>query len=288
MFKIVSDGSCDLPDGLQKKYDITVVPFYVTFDGAKYYKEGVDISVKEFYNVLTSQVVYPKTSLPSVSDYMDAFRPALVAGEDVLCFCITSKFSGSIQSAINAKNIALEEFPGRTIEVIDSTLCTFAEGTLVLEACRLRENGSSLSETVEVINVVKHLHKAYFTVDSLEYLQRGGRIGRVSSFAGSILNIKPIIVLEKGELHPISKVRGRKKAMSEILNIIDREIGGAYNKYNFNVIHSEEPGDADYFIDYLQNTKKAAVLHSPIEIGITVGTHIGPTVVGIIYSPKVM
>jgi DegV family protein with EDD domain len=127
-----------------------------------------------FFN---SPTVFPKTSMPSVQDYVDVFTPIVKAGEGVLCICITTKFSGSYNSAVNARNMLLEDYPDAKIEVIDSTLNTVEEGIFVREAARMKAAGLSLEESVQALERIKSTGRIIFTVGSLDYLIHGGRIG---------------------------------------------------------------------------------------------------------------
>ena len=143
-FHIISDGSCDLPVELTEEKNITVVPFYVSFDDEHYQKEIVEIGIRDFYQQMVDRKgVYPKSSMPSTQDYVDVFLPYVKQGLPVVCICITTKFSGSLQSAVNARSLVLEEHPGAQITVIDSTLDTVLQGLYVLEAVRLRDGGEA-------------------------------------------------------------------------------------------------------------------------------------------------
>ena len=155
-FHIISDGSCDLPMELTKEKNITVVPFYVSFEEGKYQKEMVEIGVREFYQKMVDHPdVYPKSSMPSVQDYLDAFLPYVKAGTPILCICITTKFSGSMQSALNAKAILEEEYPESQIYVCDSCVNTVLQGIYVLEAVRLRDAGAGYQESIDRLNEIK-------------------------------------------------------------------------------------------------------------------------------------
>ena len=191
-FHIISDGSCDLPLELTKEKNITVVPFYVSFEEGKYQKEMVEIGVREFYQKMVDHPdVYPKSSMPSVQDYLDAFLPYVKAGTPIICICITTKFSGSMQSALNAKAILEEEYPESQIYVCDSCVNTVLQGIYVLEAVRLRDAGAGYQESIDRLNEIKSSGRIFFTVGNMEYLKHGGRIGKVASVAGSLLGIKP-------------------------------------------------------------------------------------------------
>lgn len=155
-FAVISDSSCDLPEEVVASKDITVVPFYVSFDGNTYKKEGVEIGVREFYSeMVTHPDIYPKSSMPSIQDYVDAFLPFVKAGIPVLCICITTKFSGSMQSALNAREMVLSQYEEAQIEVMDATVNTVLQGLFVLEAVSMREEGLSLFEAAAALDGIK-------------------------------------------------------------------------------------------------------------------------------------
>ena len=220
-FHIISDGSCDLPLELTKEKNITVVPFYVSFEEGKYQKEMVEIGVREFYQKMVDHPdVYPKSSMPSVQDYLDAFLPYVKAGTPIICICITTKFSGSMQSALNAKAILEEEYPESQIYVCDSCVNTVLQGIYVLEAVRLRDAGAGYQESIDRLNEIKSSGRIFFTVGNMEYLKHGGRIGKVASVAGSLLGIKPIITLKEGEIFPSGIGRSRRKTVDKTIDLL--------------------------------------------------------------------
>lgn len=287
-FQIFSDSSCDLPIELIEQYNIRVIPYYITFDKETYYKEHEEISNEEFYKKLATKV-FPKTSLPSVQDYMNAFKEAIEAGQDVLCFCLTSKFSGSYQSAVNAKSILEEDYPDAKIVVVDSIQATAGQGLVVLQAARMKEAGFEMDKVVEKIESIKNTARIMFTVDSLEYLQKGGRIGKVTSLAGTMLNLKPMIVLKEAELMPYSNVRGRKKALEKTLAMVVEyfeENNESYDDYDFcmaNATTMEETMMVREKVEALIGRK----LDYPIfQIGVTIGTYTGPGALGICFIKK--
>ena len=190
-FHIISDGSCDLSPELAQEKNITVVPFYVSFDDEHYFKENVEIGIRSFYQQMVEKKgVYPKSSMPSIQDYEEAFLPFAKTGMPVICICITTKFSGSMQSALNARTLVLEKYPQAEITVIDATINTVLQGLYVLEAVSLRDQGVSYQDTVARLEEIKSTGRIFFTVGNMEYLKHGGRIGKVSALAGSVLDIK--------------------------------------------------------------------------------------------------
>lgn len=285
-YKIISDSSCDIPEELTKSLEIDLVPYYVSFDTIKYYKEIEEIKPKDFYDKIVLEKLFPKTSLPPIQDYIDIFEKYLSNDIDVLCMCLSAKFSGSYQSAHNAKSILLEKYPNRRIEIVDTMQATGGQGLVVYEASLMQKNGYTLDMVIEKIELVKKTARINFTVDSLEHLQRGGRIGKAGALAGTILNIKPIIVMENGELVPEGKVRGHKKAIKEIITKTAREINGNAHKFHICVIKSHRNNDALTIAEILKNDYQIDILQPIFDIGVTIGTHAGPTALGICYIQK--
>ena len=209
-YQIITDGSCDLGTEIAKQHDIHVVPFYVSFDGEKYQKELEEVSVRDFYQQMVDHPkLFPKSSLPSIEDYIEAFQVYAAKGIDIICICITTKFSGSYNSARNAAELVREEYPSIRITVIDSTVDTVLQGIYVLEAARMRQNGLSYEETIARLEQIKGSGRIIFTIGSLDYLVAGGRIGKLLGLAGSTLGLKPLIILKEGEIFSGGITRSR-------------------------------------------------------------------------------
>jgi DegV family protein with EDD domain len=284
--KIVSDSCCDLSEALADKYGISIVPFLVSFDGSTYYKENIEITNKEFYKVLRTENVYPKTSLPTIETYAEEFKKHTDAGHDVLCFNLTSKFSGSHQSAVNAAELVNDELGEVRVYVIDTIVATVAQGAVAIEAAKMRDAGLSAAEIYEKVNVLKESCILYITVDSLAYLQKGGRIGKASALAGSLLNIKPVIVLRNGELAPIAKVRGRKKALNELAGNVVKDVGGRLDDYEFFAVQADVPEEIGEYVLMCEREYGIKLSLPLAEVGVTIGAHVGPAAVGIGYVKR--
>jgi DegV family protein with EDD domain len=278
--KIITDSAADLSQELYKKYDIGVVPFYITFDKVKYYKENIDMTVPEFFRRLRTEKTFPSTSLPTAEDYSQALRPFLSAGQDVVCLCITSKFSGSHSSAALAANELKEEFPERVIRVIDSIQASIGQGVLLMELVKMRDAGRDANEIADRAEVIKHSARVFLTLDSLEYLQKGGRIGKASALAGTILNIKPIITMVNEELHPTAKVRGRQNAIDRVIKMNDEYCGQRRADYSVMLLNSDSLDEA-ILVEKRMISMGYSFEHPIQSLGITIGSHTGPTVVGI-------
>ena len=286
-YKIIADTSCDMPAVVFAEKNVTYVPFNVSFDQQNYIEELKDITPDAFYEKIITEKLFPKTSLPSVQTYMDAMEAELKEGKDVLCLCLSSKFSGSYGSAVNAANILSEEYPERIIRVVDTTCATGCEGLMVLEACRMRDADMEIDSVVEKLDKMKESACLYVTVDSLDHLQKGGRIGKASAMAGAILNIKPIISMKDGELQPEGKVRGSKKALKTIMDLSREKMGSEKEQYRVLLVRGEKERheSAVEMADELR-TEGYDVYEDVWTVGITIGAHIGPTPIAICMMKK--
>ncbi|HHU74687.1 MAG TPA: DegV family protein [Clostridiales bacterium] len=288
-YQIFSDSSCDLPVSLLEQYQIQLIPFYLSFDAENYYKENIEISNEEFYEKLMQKNVFPKTSLPSVQDYIKAFKPVLEEGQDLICLCLTHKFSGSFQSAVNAKQILEEQFPEAKIHIIDSIQATAGQGILLLQLAYMKEAGYPIEKCVEDINHLKSTARIMFTVNTLEYLAKGRRIGKVTSLAGDMLDIKPLIQLKEAELIPYSKVRGRKKSLNKIFMMVEeyfKETGENPKKYDFCIANATTMEDALYLQGLLEDFIGRKINYPIFQIGVTIGSYVGPGGIGICFVKK--
>ncbi len=287
-FHIISDGSCDLPEELVKENNITVVPFYVSFDDEHYLKENVEIGIRDFYQQMVDQKgVYPKSSMPSEQDYMEVFTPYVKEGLPVICICITTKFSGSMQSAVNAKEAMLEEYPDARITVIDSSVDTVLQGLYVLEAVKLRDKGTDYEAAVKRLEEIKGTGRIFFTVGDMEYLKHGGRIGKVAAVAGSVLGIRPVITLKEGEIFPSGIGRGRKRTTEKAIELLAGYLEKAPKSIDhysitvgFGYDHEEAVEFRDHALEVLRG-KGYDIPEIPIfQIGATISVHTGPYPLG--------
>ncbi|HHW66946.1 DegV family protein [Defluviitalea raffinosedens] len=285
-FVILSDSSCDLPDSLLKEYNIELIPYYVSFDQTTYYKEREEITLENFYHILRNQNVFPKTSLPSVDDYMKTFIKYIQDHKNIICFCLTSKFSGSYQAAVNAKNILEEEYPEAKIEVINSIQATAGQGLIVLQAAKMKKAGYSMEDIIKNIEVLKETARITFFVDTLEYLEKGGRIGKVSALIGGVLNFKPLIVVKDGELNPYGKIRGRKKALRKIIEMAEEIVQNNFDSYEFCIAEGDCIEEAEALKSMLEEEWNIKIDLPFFKIGTTIGTNTGPDTIGICFIKK--
>ncbi len=286
--QIVSDGSLDLPQKLTEEKDIEVVPFYVSFDSETYKKEVVEIGIRDFYQEMVDHPdVFPKSSMPSVDDFYHVFEKSAKENIPVICICITKKFSGSLQSATVAKGMIEEKYPQAKITVIDSTVNTVLQGLFVLEACRLRDMGMDYEEIVDKILPIRETGRILFTVGSIDYLQHGGRIGKLAGIAAGALGIKPMITLKEGEIFSSGLARGRIRSMKKVVEMTREyldEVNARPGEYNFCIGYGYDYKEAVKFREMLKDLVKERLGIEEIgiyQIGATIGVHTGPYPIGI-------
>ncbi len=289
-YRIVADGSCDLPPELCRSKDIDVVPFYVSFDSENYMKEIVDMPIRKFYEQMVEDpTTFPKSSMPSVQDYVDVFKPVVEAGKAVICICITTKFSGSYQSAMNAKEMLLENYPDARITVMDSTVDTVLQGLFVLEAVKMYEARLPYEKVIEELESIKSTGRIFFTVGNIDYLKHGGRIGKLAGLAGSVLGIKPLITLKEGEIFPSGVSRSRKKSLEKVFELLWQylqEVNAVSGEYSICVGYGYDIAEAEEFrkgaVSFL-NEKGYAITDMELQkyqIGATISVHTGPYPLG--------
>ena len=285
---IISDGSCDLPDDLVREKEIGVVHFLVSFDGDQYKKEGVEIDLNEFYQRMVDEPrTYPMTAAPSPQDFYALFEPRAKEGQDILCVCISTKLSSSLQSAQIARDMLKETYPGVRVALLNSLACTLMQGACVLEACRLRDAGCTLDETVQRMQALIKTGRILFTVGNLDYLYHGGRIGKVTSIAGALLNVKPLITLQDGEIHSSGIRRGRKNSLLGVVDLLIsylKESRCTPDDCTILIGYCHDAGEAESFRALtMERLRKVFGEVAPLRlcrIGATIGVHAGPHSIG--------
>lgn len=273
MIRIVTDSSCDLPDELVARHRITVVPLTIRF-GDEDLVDREELTVDRFWDRLTTGEVTPETAAPSIGRFHQAYGALSDAGADgIVAVMISSGISATHQSAALAADQLVSGIP---VRVVDSRLVSGALGLCVLAAAESAEAGGTIDEVEAAAVEASRAINLFATLDTLEYLKRGGRIGGAAAFFGGLLDVKPLITFDDGVVHPGGRVRTRRKAVEAILDHLDA-IGG---EAIVGVIHSD-PDDLDDFVERLADH---GVEDPPMfRLGPVVGTHAGPGVVGIVY-----
>jgi len=287
MFQIISDGSCEFSKEEANKYKVDVVPFYISFDDANHLKEGVDISKEAFFKrLLTEKGLFPKTSQPSPQDYVDVYTPHLKAGKDILTLTISSKLSGSHASAVMAADILKEEYPDRTITLIDSQNVSIGQGLILREIIKMRDAGYSLQKTASLAKKILKATRVYCTLDSLEYLRRGGRIGPTTALVGGFLGLRPILQVEDGQISQLESVRGKKNAIKLIEKAMVAVLKDDAERISICIGHILSEDDAIAFKTRVETALDMSI-ESPItDVGVTIGSHAGPGALAFAYCGK--
>lgn len=284
MYKIVSDSACDLSKEYLEKHDVTIVPLSVSFDGETYYRDGVDITRDECYQkMVDNPKLFPKTSLPSVESYAEVFRNYVEQGLPVVCFTITTLFSGSYNSAMNAKSLVEEDYPDANICVIDSKQNSVTQALLIDQFVRMLEDGLSFEQVMSKLEPLMASARIFFTVGSLDYLQMGGRIGKVATAATGKLGVKPVIVMKDGDIGLGGIGRNRNKLKASVLQAAKKYLD-ENGKDNFIVSvgygYDKEEGfqfmnEVESALDVKLNTE------TNVAIGIVSAVHTGPYPIGL-------
>ena len=269
--RIVTDSSADLPADLVQQHGITVLPCYVLVDDQTF-KDGVEIKPDDFYRRLQADGRFPTTAQPTVADFQEVYRGLAGQGDQVLSIHVSGKLSGTLNSAEQAK-VSLN---GEEIEIVDSQLASIPLGLAVLAAATTASEGGSLQEVAEKVRQGLSLHHGLFALDTLEYLHKGGRIGKARAFMGSVLHVKPILRLQDGEAHPVERPRNRERAMRRLVELAS-ELAPVRR---LAVIHSTDP-------DRMATLKRDLTGLLPADqiiearFGSTLGTYIGPDALGV-------
>jgi DegV family protein with EDD domain len=221
---IVTDTTACLPGELVEEYGIKIVPMSLIFED-QVYQDEVDMAPSEVYRLLEEEDKIPSTSAPSPGVYLEAFREMSQRAESIVCITMPTELTMSFQSAMQAKEMAKEELPHTSIEVIDCRSAAGALGLVTLAAARAAAAGKSLEEVITVAqDMIPKVHMLG-VVDTLVYLARGGRIPKVAAWAGNVLKVKPILTLSQGRPAPISAVRTKSRGLERLLEIIQQRTG---------------------------------------------------------------
>ncbi len=273
--KIVTDSSADLPAKIAKDLDISVVPLYVRF-GEKIYRDRVDITEDEFYKRLTEDKIHPSTIQPSPQDFINVYKSLAKDSEGIVSIHISAKLSGTSNSALQAK----EECKNVAIEVIDSHMLSAALALIVISAAKLAKEGAKFAEVVKHVKKIAESTYLEGLLDTLKYLQLGGRIGKAKALVGSLLNVKPLLFLKDGEVMPAGQVRSRSKGIERLFEYAK----GAKDPQAMSIAYNTTPVEAQELAERI-----AAEKIFPLEdilitrIGPMLGVHMGPGTIIVAY-----
>ncbi len=265
--KIVTDSTSDLPPEVAQELGITVVPLYVRF-GKESYRDGVDLSAEEFYRRLVQGDIFPSTTAPSPGDFTQVYQRLAQETDEIISIHISTKLS----STCNAALLGREDLNrGCRVEVVDSLLASMGCGLLAIVAAKAAAEGAGLDEIVEMARRVIPRTHFFGLVDNLEYLHKGGRIGRAQAFLGTKLRVKPILAVRDGEVRPVERVRTISKALDRLCELVKER----QPFKEMAVLYSTTPEGADQLMARLAPLFPREKMYKSV-FGPVIGTYLGP------------
>jgi len=275
--KIVTDSSADLPAQLVQELGITIVPLYVRF-GEKVYRDRVDISEDEFYQRLLHDPVHPSTIQPTPQDFTNVYQKLSPEADGVVSIHISAKLSGTCNSALQGKEMVEKGCP---IEVVDSQTTSMGLGLIAIAAATVAKAGGDLPAVMEAAKqAVPNIH-LLFLLDTLEYLLRGGRIGKAKALLGSILNVKPVLALKDGEVVPAGQARSRAKGIDRLFDFAK----SASNIQDLAVVYNTTPDEAQALRERMGTIFDKEQIRLS-RVGPMLGVHVGPGALAVAFREK--
>ena len=274
MVKVVTDSCADLPAEIVKELGVSVVPLNVYF-GDKTFKDGVEITAEEFYDRLIKGPIMPKTTAPAPGAFIEIYSQFADETDEIVSIHISQKLSGTYNSAMLAKQQTGKK---ARIEVIDSLMVSTAQGLLVIKAARAAKEGANLDQIVDLLKKAIPKTRLFFVLDTLEYLHKGGRLGRAQAFLGSLLNVKPLLSIHDGEVHPLERVRSRQKGIARVIELAK----GAAPFEELAFIYTTNPAEVKTLEGELASLAPKGHVYTA-RIGPTIGTYAGPEALAVAF-----
>ena len=270
--KVVTDSLSDITSDIAGELGITVVPVYVRF-GEEVYRDRVEITTEEFYRRLVHDTAFPSTTQPTPKDFLDVYARLAEEADEILVITLSSKLSGTYQSALQAKDM----FEGKCrIEVIDSQLVIMGLGLVVIAVAKAVQAGANLDEAAALVRRAMTQAHSVMLLDTLKYLAKGGRIGKAQGLLGSLLSVKPILTLKDGEVSPLTRVRSRVAGTDYLYSVV----AGFSHIEGLAVEHAMTPDEADKLVERLGSVFPREQIYistvSPV-----IGTYVGPQVLSV-------
>ncbi|MBP1746864.1 MAG: degV family protein [Deltaproteobacteria bacterium] len=274
--KIITDSTADLTKEFILKHNIEIVPLTIHL-GDKSWKDYYDVETDEYYELLRKSSAFPTTSQPTPQDFVNAYSPFVEKGEPILSVHLSSKLSGTFQSALLARS----QFAGARIEVVDSLQASFALSMIVIICAEKANQGASLEEVADVARKIGPQIETYFSVDSLEYLHRGGRIGKAQAFLGTLMKIKPLLKVVNGEVQPIEKIRTRDRLLNRFVELVEQ----AAREHSQLILTVAESDNSEVMTELLGRLERIPGVSLVFrgKIGGVITSHAGPGALGIAF-----
>jgi len=277
--RILTDSGCDLPLHYLEENHVTLFPLKVLLNNQEY-EDLLTIESKTIFNAIRSGQV-PKTSQVSPVLFEESFTDMALHNEDGIYIAFSSQLSGTYQTAVMMYEQVKEKYPDFNLTIIDSKCASLGCGLIVREAVRLSNDGAAHEEIVKRANFLSSHMEHLFTVEDLDYLAKGGRVSKASAFLGGLLNIKPLLNVEDGKLVPIEKIRGKKKLMNRIIEVM-KERGVRFEEQTVGISHADDEKTALEMKQLIQTELHAKEV-TITEIGGVIGSHTGPGTIAIFF-----
>ena len=271
---IVTDSTADLPLDKLEEHNINLIPLKVIIDGEEHLDQ-VELTTKEFLDKLEETEGLPTTSQPALGKFIELYEELAEDYDYILSLHISEKLSGTFQTAQTASTMV----PGVEIEVVDSKLVSASLGTLVLKVAKAAQQGKSMEELLDLVEELKEEIHLYFTVEELDYLEKGGRIGKAEAFLGNLFKIRPLLTVTEGEVDPYKKIRGERRLYNSFLNIASEKRSEGSN--NLIILYGNNKNKANNLKDKLVAEYKWDQVQMQ-RFGAVVGAHVGPTPFGMV------
>jgi DegV family protein with EDD domain len=273
---VATDSSAYIPEQALAGFHIPVIPLWLIWDNERL-RDGVDIDPPAFYRRLQESGVPPTTSQPSVGEFEAFFQQVGAKADAIVGIFVTSKMSGTVACA----QAAVANLSKLTVRVVDSLSTTMGLGFIVLAAARAAASGKSLDEVVTVAEEMRDRMQIVFTVDTLEFFRRGGRIGGARWLLGTALSIKPLLHLDNGQIEPLAQVRTKRKAIARMLDVVEERLGGR-PMAEVSVIDANSPEEGDTVAEQVKERFGVSTVFRTV-LSPAIGTHAGPGTVGIAF-----
>ncbi len=278
--KIITDSAADLPVELLQAYDIDLIPLRVYDEAETEYLDGVTLESVTLLQKMREGAVY-RTSLPSLETFQEKFVSYAKEGNPCIYLAFSSELSGTYQSSVVIKEEVKETYVDLDLEIIDTKCASLGQGLVVLEAAKMAKDGASKEDILNRVAFLMNHMEHIFTVADLQYLVRGGRLSKVAGFIGGLLNIKPILNVEEGKLVPLEKVRGKKKVLSRIVDIME-ERGKDLKGQIIGMTHGDDLETAEA-LKSLITERFGCEVFIVNTIGAAIGAHTGPGVITLFF-----
>ncbi|HDR6256632.1 TPA: DegV family protein [Bacillus cereus] len=282
--KIITDSAADLPVELLQAYDIDLIPLRVYDEAETEYLDGVTLESVTLLQKMREGAVY-RTSLPSLETFQEKFVSYAKEGNPCIYLAFSSELSGTYQSSVVIKEEVKETYANLDLEIIDTKCASLGQGLVVLEAAKMAKDGASKEDILKRVDFLMSHIEHIFTVADLQYLVRGGRLSKVAGFIGGLLNIKPILNVEEGKLVPLEKVRGKKKVLSRIVDIME-ERGKDLKGQTIGMTHGDDLETAEA-LKSLITERFGCEVFIVNTIGAAIGAHTGPGVITLFFLNEV-